>query len=72
MFFSAMLKTNNILKSLFSSEIKISILSHFFLHSDEGYYIRQLEKILNKPVSNIQKELIKLEEIGLPRTEKGS
>ncbi len=58
-------KTNNILKTLFSSEVRINILSHFFMHPGEGYYIRQLEKILKKPVSNIQKELIKLEKIGL-------
>jgi len=35
------------------------------MHPGEGYYIRQLEKILNKPVSNIQKELAKLEKINL-------
>lgn len=58
-------KTNNILKTLFSSEVRINILSHFFMHPDEGYYIRQLEKILKKPVSNIQKELVKLEKIDL-------
>ncbi len=60
-----MIKTNYILKNLFSSEVRISILSHFFMHSNEGYYSRQLEKILNKPVSNIQKELTKLEKINL-------
>lgn len=58
-------KTNNILKTLFSSEVRINILSHFFMHPGEGYYIRQLEKILKKPVSNIQKELAKLEKIDL-------
>lgn len=30
------------------------------MHPGEGYYSRQLEKILNKPVSNIQKELLAL------------
>jgi len=60
-----MIKTNYILKTLFSSEVRIDILSHFFMHPGEGYYIRQLEKILNKPVSNIQKELAKLEKINL-------
>jgi len=60
-----MIKTNYILKTLFSSEVRIDILSHFFMHPGEGYYIRQLEKILNKPVSNIQKELVKLEKINL-------
>ena len=58
-------KANNILKTLFSSEVRIDILSHFFMHPGEGYYIRQLEKILNRSVSNIQKELIKLEKINL-------
>lgn len=60
-----MSKTNNILKTLFSSEVRIEILSHFFVHPGESYYIRQLEKILSKPVSNIQKELGKLEKINL-------
>ena len=60
-----MIKTNYILKTLFSSEVRIDILSHFFMHPGEEFYIRQLEKILNKPVSNIQKELAKLEKINL-------
>ncbi len=58
-------KVNTILKTLFSSKVRIDILSHFFMHPEEGYYIRQLEKILNRPVSNIQKELAKLEKINL-------
>jgi len=58
-------QTNYILKTLFSSEVRIHILSHFFMHPGEGYYSRQLEKILGKPVSNIQKELTKLEKINL-------
>jgi len=58
-------KTNSILKTLFSSGVRIDILSYFFMHPGEGYYIRQLEKILDKPVSNIQKELAKLEKINL-------
>lgn len=60
-----MSKTNIMLKTLLSSEVRINILSHFFMHADEWYYCRQLEKILNKPVSNIQKELTKLEKINL-------
>lgn len=60
-----MKKVNYILKTLFSSEVRIDILSHFFMHPNEKYYIRQLEKILDKPVSNIQQELVRLEKINL-------
>jgi len=60
-----MSKSNPILKSLFSSDTRIKVLSHFYLHPGESYYIRQLEKILKIPVGQLRRELINLENIQL-------
>jgi len=54
-----------ILKGLFSSETRVLILSHFFFHPGENFYLRQLEKLLNKPVGQIGPELKNLEKIHL-------
>jgi predicted nucleotidyltransferase len=54
-----------ILKGLFSSETRVLILSHFFFHPGENFYLRQLEKLLNKPVGQIGPELKNLEKIYL-------
>jgi predicted nucleotidyltransferase len=54
-----------ILKSLFSSESRIKLLAHFFLHPGESFYIRQLERLIHKPVGQIGPELQNLEKIGL-------
>ncbi|GAH79370.1 unnamed protein product, partial [marine sediment metagenome] len=58
-------KSNPILKALFSSETRIKVLSHFFLHPGEGFYLRQLEKLLGKPVGQLSRELLNLEKVQL-------
>lgn len=60
-----MLKSSSTLKALFSSGTRIKVLSHFFLHPRESYYLRQLEKLLEIPVGQLGRELINLETIQL-------
>lgn len=60
-----MKKSNPILKALFSSETRIKVLSHFFLHPGEDFYLRQLEKLLLKPVGQLSRELLNLERVQL-------
>jgi len=58
-------KSNPILKSLFSSETRIKILSHFFLNPGGSYYLRQMEKLLKIPGGQLRRELLNLENIRL-------
>lgn len=60
-----MVKSSPTLKALFSSETRIKALSHFFLHTGESFYLRQLEKILKIPVGQLGRELLNLEKIQL-------
>lgn len=53
------------MKALFTSETRIKVLSHFFLHPDESFYVRQLERLLKKPVGQLSPELSNLESIQL-------
>lgn len=54
-----------ILKAFFTSDTRIAVLSHFFMNPGQSFYIRQLEKLLNKKVGQLRPELSKLEKIGL-------
>lgn len=51
----------NILKS----KLRKNILQLYFSHTEKEYYLRQLEKILDKPVGYIRREMLKLENMGL-------
>jgi len=57
--------TSSVLKAFFSSETRIKVLAHFFLHPHKSYYSRQLEQLLSIPVSQISRELHSLENSGL-------
>jgi len=52
------------------SKIRKEILNLYFTNQDRKFYLRELEKILNFPVANIRRELVKLEKVGLFRSEK--
>ncbi len=58
-------KVNPVLKALFSSETRIKNLTHFFLHPEDSFYVRQLEQLLGMPVGQLRRELVNLEKIGL-------
>lgn len=51
--------------NIFKSKARKAIFQLYFNNPDSEYYLRQLEKILNIPVSIIRKELMMLEEKGI-------
>ncbi|MCD6570251.1 MAG: hypothetical protein J7L53_06070 [Deltaproteobacteria bacterium] len=53
------------LQRLFSSRVRVEILSSFFLHPDKDLYVREIERITGEDYKNISRELRNLEEIGL-------
>lgn len=53
------------LESLVRSKVARKILTLFFTHPDEKFYIRQMERLIHEPVSAIRRELFKLEKSGL-------
>jgi len=53
------------LEKLFSSKLRVDLLSLFFGRPDEEFYVREIEKILREDVGNISRELKNLEGIGL-------
>ena len=57
------------LKYLISSRPKRKLLSLFLTHPEEKFYIRQLERLVSEPVGAIQRELPKLEKMGLIKVE---
>ncbi len=57
------------LKYLISSRPKRKLLSLFLIHPEEKFYIRQLERLISEPIGAIQRELPKLEKMGLIKSE---
>lgn len=53
------------LTRLFSSKLRVELLSLFFGRPDEEFYVREIEKMLEEDVGNISRELKNLEGIGL-------
>lgn len=52
------------------SKLRSELLRLYFLHPEERYYLRELERLLKSPVGNIRRELKKLESEGLFISEK--
>lgn len=53
------------LHNLFSSKVRIELLSTFFLHPEKSFYLRELERITGEDYKSISTELRNLESIGL-------
>ena len=47
------------------SKLRKKILQLYFSHPEKEYYLRELERLLNKPVAYIRRELLNLEKSGL-------
>jgi predicted nucleotidyltransferase len=54
-----------ILKSLFSSKLRVKILSHFFSRPGEDLHVRRVAADLGEPVGTVARELARLERAGL-------
>lgn len=53
------------LKTLFTSKVRVKILKQFFLHSKEEFYVREISRILDEQVNAIRRELEALKRIWL-------
>jgi predicted nucleotidyltransferase len=51
--------------NIFKSKTRIAIFRLYFTNSDQAYYLRELERLLDIPVSMIRKELVHLESTGI-------
>ena len=58
------------LDRLFTSRVRIELLSAFFLHPDTAFYVREIARITGEDYKNVSLELRNLEEIGLLRSRK--
>lgn len=56
---------SSVLKSLFSSQTRVKLLSTFLLHPEEEYFIRELTRLLHEQINSIRRELENLRGIGL-------
>jgi predicted nucleotidyltransferase len=63
------LKQNILLKRLFSSRVRIQLLSHFLLHPEARDHIRALASEVDAHYNAVWKELNNLEEAGLLQSE---
>ena len=50
---------------IFKARTRRELFRLYFTNPDNGYYLRELERILDIPVSMIRKELIRLEQDGI-------
>lgn len=53
------------LKQLFSSQARVKLLTYFFQHSEEEFFVRELTRALEEQVNSIRRELKNLDSIGL-------
>ena len=53
------------LKSLFTSNVRVKLLKHFFMHSLESFFVRQLTRDLDEQINAIRRELESLKKIWL-------
>lgn len=52
------------------SKLRTGLLNLYFTNPERAFYLRELERILNFPVANIRRELLKLEKSGLFKSER--
>ena len=57
------------LQALFSSRVRIRLLTHFFSHPEERFYARALSRQIEEHYNAVWQELSNLEQIGLLRSE---
>lgn len=53
------------LKHLFSSKLRVKVLSHFFFHPGEAFHVRRLAAELQESAGSVARELAHLEEAGI-------
>ncbi len=57
------------LKALFSSKLRVEVLSHLFFHPGQTFHVRRLASELNQSAGTVARELARLEKAGLLTSE---
>ena len=60
-----MTSESNILKRLFSSGLRVSVLSYFYMHTGESVHVRNLANLIDESAGNLARELANLETAGI-------
>ena len=61
-----------VLQNLFSSNVRVALLTHFFSHPDERFYARELARRLDEHYNAVWRELGNLEAVGLLSSEENA
>lgn len=57
------------LETLMTSKVRTALMKHFLGHPQERFYLRQLERLLQLPLTPARRELIRLTKMGLLKEE---
>jgi len=60
-----MAESNPLLKQLFSSNLRIKVLSHFYAHPGESFHVRGLAAAIEESAGTLGRELANLESVGI-------
>lgn len=63
------MKTHHSLKVLFTSRTRVKLISLFFYHPQETYYVRQLVRLTEEEINSVRRELAKLKKAGILESE---
>jgi predicted nucleotidyltransferase len=58
------------LEKLFGSRLRTKLLGWLLSHSDESFFVRQMEQLIDEDSTNISRELRRLEHMGIVQSEK--
>ena len=58
------------LEKLFGSRLRTKLLGWLLSHSDESFFVRQIEQLIEENSTNISRELRRLEQMGIVQSEK--
>jgi len=53
------------IEKIFGSRTRAKVLSWFYMHSDESFFVRQIATILKEDSTNVSREMAKLEKAGI-------
>ena len=63
-------RAGTVLETLFTSRVRVKLLTLFITHPAEAYYIRQASRLTGETYSNVRQELRNLEAAGLLHSER--
>lgn len=67
-----MSKAEKILESLFVSKVRIKVLKYLLLQPNSRLHLRGISREINEEINAVRRELVRLEEIGMVKSEESS